>query len=193
MKRLFDVVVALMVLGLTSPLLLIIAVLSTLELRQPPIYLSKRVGKGGRLFGLYRFRTMERIYQSTDPISTHKMTQVGAVIRNYSLDDIPNLLNVLIGDMSIVGPRPMEPERVNMADPVWQATLSVRPGLLSFAILALARTYTASDPQIKQRFELDYIVRQSFGFDLEVFVRWMQSYLASKGNIKARGRPQDDV
>jgi lipopolysaccharide/colanic/teichoic acid biosynthesis glycosyltransferase len=136
MKRLFDVVVALLVLGLTSPLLIIIAVLSTLELRQPPIYLSKRVGKGGRLFGLYRFRTMERIYQSTDPISTHKMTRVGAVIRDYSLDDIPNLLNVLIGDMSIVGPRPMEPERVNVADPLWQSILSVRPGLLSFAISA---------------------------------------------------------
>jgi len=121
------------------------------------------------------------------------MTRVGAVIRNYSLDDLPNLLNVLIGDMSIVGPRPMEPERVTMADPVWQATLSVRPGLLSFAILRLADTYNASDPQIKQHVELEYIARQSFRFDLEVFVRWMQSYIASKGNIKARGRPQGDA
>jgi lipopolysaccharide/colanic/teichoic acid biosynthesis glycosyltransferase len=168
-------------------------VLSTLEIRQPPIYLSKRVGKGGRLFGLYRFRTMERIYQSTDSISSHKMTRVGAVIRNYSLDDIPNLLNVLIGDMSIVGPRPMEPGRMNLADPLWQSILSVRPGLLSFAILMLAHTYNASDPQIKQRFELDYIVRQSFRFDMEVFVRWMQSYIASNGNIKVRGRPQGDA
>jgi lipopolysaccharide/colanic/teichoic acid biosynthesis glycosyltransferase len=111
------------------------------------------------------------------------------VIRNYSLDDLPNLLNVLIGEMSIVGPRPTEPERVNMADSVWQATLSVRPGLLSFAILRLAHTYNASDLQIKQHVELDYIVRQSFRFDLEVFVRWMQSHIASNGNIKARGRP----
>jgi lipopolysaccharide/colanic/teichoic acid biosynthesis glycosyltransferase len=193
MKRLFDIVVALIVLGLTAPLLVIIAVLSALELREPPLYLSKRVGKGGRLFGLFRFRTMERIYHPTDPISTHKMTRVGAVIRNYSLDDIPNLLNVLIGDMSIVGPRPMEPERVNLADPVWQSTLSVRPGLLSFAILTLARTYNDSDPQIKQHFELDYIARQSFRFDLSVFIRWMQRYIASKGNIKARGRPQGDA
>jgi lipopolysaccharide/colanic/teichoic acid biosynthesis glycosyltransferase len=192
MKRLFDVVVVLMVLGVTSPFLVLIAVLSALELREPPLYVSKRVGKGGRLFGLYRFRTMERIYRPTEPISTHKMTRVGAVIRNYSLDDLPNLLNVLMGDMSIVGPRPMEPERVNLADPVWQSILTVRPGLLSFAILTLARRYNDSDPQIKEQVELDYIARQSFRFDLDVFVQWMQSYLASKGNIKARGRPHND-
>jgi undecaprenyl phosphate N,N'-diacetylbacillosamine 1-phosphate transferase len=193
MKRLFDVVVALLMLSATSPLLVLIAMLSALELRESPIYLSKRVGRGGHLFGLFRFRTMERIYQSTDPISTHKMTRIGAVIRNYSLDDLPNLLNVLIGDMSLVGPRPMEPECVNMADSVWQATLSVRPGLLSFAILRLAHTYNASDPQIKQHVELDYIARQSFRVDLDVLARWMQSYIASKGNIKARGRPQGDA
>jgi undecaprenyl phosphate N,N'-diacetylbacillosamine 1-phosphate transferase len=193
MKRLLDIVVALIVLGVTAPLLVIIAVLIALELREPPLYLSKRVGKGGRLFGLFRFRTMERIYHPTDSINTHKMTRVGAVIRTYSLDDLPNLLNVLIGDMSLVGPRPMEPERVNLADPIWQSILSVRPGFLSFAILTLAQRYNASDPQIKQHAELDYLTRQSFRFDLDVFVQWMQSYVESRGNIKARGRPHGDV
>jgi len=88
----------------------------------------------------------DRIGGPTTSNTDSRITKPGAFIRRNKLDEVSQLINVLIGDMSIVGPRPMEPERVTMADPVWQATLSVRPGLLSFAIQAV-RGRNPSNPK----------------------------------------------
>jgi len=189
MKRLFDLTVALTLLSITAPLLVVIAALVAFELHKAPIYVSKRVGRDGRLFGLFRFRTMTRIYRPDDPLETHQLSRVGAVIRNYSLDDLPNLLNVLIGDLSIIGPRPMEAERVDPLDPHWRRILSVRPGCVGLAVLSLARTYNESDPRTKQQMELEYVERQSLLFDLKLFAQAWRDHFRSSGNIKARGEP----
>jgi lipopolysaccharide/colanic/teichoic acid biosynthesis glycosyltransferase len=190
LKRSIDLVGALLLLILASPLLAVIAVALRLEGYGPVLYRSPRVGRAGKPFSLLRFRTM---LDTPAPRSAEqRLTPVGRLIRNISLDDLPNLVNVLRGEMSLVGPRPMEPERVDLAAPAWQRILSVRPGLVSFAILQLARRYNASDAAIKNALELRYVQQRSLGYDLALFRRALRALVASHGNIKARGAPAAD-
>lgn len=95
--------------------------------------------------------------------------------------------------MSLVGPRPTEPERVNLSDPAWQRTLSVRPGLVSLAIIRMARTYNQREPHQKLESELEHVERQSWAFDAKVLLRFVQGYLSSGGNTKMRGEPRRDI
>jgi lipopolysaccharide/colanic/teichoic acid biosynthesis glycosyltransferase len=149
-------------------------------------YRSPRLGRGGRVFHLTRFRTMVDAPPGVSPEA--RLTPVGRFIRNCSLDDLPNLVHVLRGDLSLVGPRPMEVDRVDPADATWRRILSVRPGYVSYAILTLGARYNASSSAEKQRLELDYVRRQSFLFDLHVLAATLWAFLASGGNIKARGK-----
>jgi lipopolysaccharide/colanic/teichoic acid biosynthesis glycosyltransferase len=185
-----DLVGALLLLVLASPLLAVIAVALRLEDYGPILYRSPRVGRGGQPFSLLRFRTM---LDTPEPRGVEqRLTPVGRLIRNISLDDLPNLINVLRGEMSLVGPRPMEPEHVDLSDPAWQRILSVRPGMVSFAILQLARRYNASDAAAKNALELRYVQQRSLGYDLALFRRALRALVASRGNIKARGAPAAD-
>jgi lipopolysaccharide/colanic/teichoic acid biosynthesis glycosyltransferase len=190
LKRSIDLVGAILLLILASPLLAVIAIALRLEGYGPVLYRSPRIGRDGRPFSMLRFRTM---LDTPAPRSAEqRLTPAGRLIRNISLDDLPNLVNVLRGEMSLVGPRPMEPERVDLSDPTWQHILSVRPGLVSFAILQLARRYNASDAAAKKALELRYVQRRSLGHDLALFRRALRALVASRGNIKARGAPAPD-
>jgi lipopolysaccharide/colanic/teichoic acid biosynthesis glycosyltransferase len=122
-----------------------------------------------------------------------RMTPVGRFIRNYSLDDAPNVFNILKGELSIVGPRPMEPERVDLADPIWQEILSVQPGMISPAILQLASRYKSTPAALKNQLEREYVRRRSFRYDLALFRQALRSLVESRGNVKARGKPSVDV
>ncbi|NJN56396.1 MAG: sugar transferase [Leptolyngbyaceae cyanobacterium SL_5_9] len=187
LKRLFDIVVALLILSITAPLLLLVPVL--IKLDSPGVVLCPYpcIGQKGKPFGLIRFRRMDRYY---DPQETteRQLTRIGAIIRNYSLDDIPNLLNVLKGSLSIIGPCPSEPHFVDVANPEWQTILSVRPGWIGLAILSLGSSFNASDPQVKRQLELQYVERQSLIYDLALLIKAVRSQITSRGNIKARGR-----
>lgn len=193
MPRLIDLVIAALLLVIAAPVLAIVALLVAIEIRQPPIYVSVRVGRHARLFGMFRLRTMRA---GTDPATGRhelRLTRIGRIIRDVSLDDLPGLINVLLGDMSIVGPRPMEPERVDPADPRWRQILSVRPGLISFAILALARRYNTADLHTRRQLELRYVEQRSLAFDLRMIREALHDLRASQGNIKARGQPHRDL
>ncbi|HEX6820403.1 MAG TPA: sugar transferase, partial [Ktedonobacterales bacterium] len=120
-----------------------------------------------------------------------RLTPVRRFIRTYSLDDLPSLFHVLRGDLSLVGPRPMEPHRVDLNDPTWQRILSVRPGYVSYAIIVLASAYNSSSMADKQRIELEYVRRQSFLFDLRILAAALRGVLTSRGNIKLHGTPRD--
>ncbi len=187
MKRLCDLIVATLLLIITAPLLAIIAIVIKLDSRGPILYRRRCVGRNGQLFDLMRFRTMVETpaHRSVD----ERLTPVGRFIRTYSLDEFPILFNVLRGDMSIIGPRPTEPSFVDLADPAWQQILSVRPGVISYAILGLARNYNASSQPVRNRLELEYIQQQSTLFDLRVLRKTAQALVASRGNVKARGKP----
>ena len=190
MKRIVDLVIASVVLAMTAPLLMIIAMVISRESGRPILYRRRCVGMNGQHFDMLRFRTMmdAPTYRTPD----ERLTPVGRFIRNYSLDELPLLLNVLRGDMSIIGPRPTEVTVVDPTDPAWQQILSVRPGVISYAVLGLARDFNASSQPVRKRLELDYLRRQSLGFDMKVLRRAVRALIVSRGNVKARGEPSAD-
>jgi lipopolysaccharide/colanic/teichoic acid biosynthesis glycosyltransferase len=186
-KRAFDILLAGLGLVLTGPILAAVALALRIEGRGPVLQRSPRLGRGGYVFHLARFRTMVDAPPGVGP--DERLTRVGRFIRNRSLDDLPGLFHVLRGDLSLVGPRPMEVDRIDLADATWQRILSVRPGYASYAILKLATRYNASSVAEKQQLELEYVRQQSLLFDVHVLAATLWAFVASTGNIKLRGKP----
>ncbi len=123
MTRLLDFLVGSLFLIVATPIMLVVALLIKCDSPGPSIYGSPRVGRNGKSFRLLRFRTVD-ISKPVHLSMDERLTRVGGFIRNYSLDDLPNVFNVLKGEMGVVGPRPTEPEIVDINDPAWQKILS---------------------------------------------------------------------
>ena len=188
MTRLLDFLVGSLFLIVATPIMLVVALLIKCDSPGPSIYGSPRVGKNCKSFRLLRFRTVD-ISKPVHLSMDERLTRVGSFIRNYSLDDLPNVFNVLKGEMSVVGPRPTEAEIVDFNDPTWQKILTVRPGVVSWAILELASAYNASPWSLRLQLEEEYIQKKSVVFDVFVLRKAVQRLLVSKGNVKARGVP----
>jgi lipopolysaccharide/colanic/teichoic acid biosynthesis glycosyltransferase len=190
-RRLIDLTFAVFWLIVTAPVILAIAVLIRLDSSGPALYTPTMIGRNGRLFRLFRFRTMH-VDAPAHLSPDEKLTRVGRFIRNYSLDHLPQLFNVLSRDLSVIGPRPMEPEFVDVQGPTWQKYFQVKPGLFHYAVLMLGRTFGPSSGGnlgLKQELELEYIQKRSLLFDLQLFWRTVVAHIASKGNVKVRGVP----
>jgi lipopolysaccharide/colanic/teichoic acid biosynthesis glycosyltransferase len=135
--RMFDVTCA------AVGLLILLPVLGALSLAvlvcdgRPVFFRQIRVGKGGKAFRIWKFRTMRAGSRgcAVTAAGDQRVTKVGAVLRRCKLDELPQLFNVLKGDMSLVGPRPEVPEYVQLEEPIWQAVLQVRPGVTDLATL----------------------------------------------------------
>lgn len=188
MTRLIDLLIGSLILIVAMPIIVVIAFLIKCNSPGPILYGSLRIGKNGKPFRMFRFRTVN-ISKPTDLNMSERLTRVGRFIRNYSLDDLPNVFNVLKGDLSIIGPRPTEPEIVDLNDLAWQKVLTVRPGYISWAILELASAYNTSPWSFRLQLEEEYIQKRSVEFDLFVLRKALQKLIASKGNLKARGVP----
>lgn len=138
-KRAFDLNVSLFSLILLSPLILAIALWIKLDSRGPVFYRGVRVGRFGRSFRIYKFRTMvadaEKISGSSTADDDPRITRIGKILRRYKLDETPQLINVVKGDMSLVGPRPEVREYVDMYTEEEKAILQVRPGITDWASL----------------------------------------------------------
>jgi sugar transferase EpsL len=190
MRRLVDILVAVFWLLITAPVMLLLALLLKLEAPGSIFYRPRMLGLRGRQFTLFRFRTMDAGHSS--PGSIPVFTRLGGWMRHYSLDHLPMLINLLNGDLTLVGPRPMELNVVDLNDPIWQRYFQVKPGLINYAVLKLARQWTptrASSPELNQALELDYSRRKSAAADLVVALRFLGKFIASRGNVKARGKP----
>jgi lipopolysaccharide/colanic/teichoic acid biosynthesis glycosyltransferase len=138
MKRTFDVIVSAVTLVIMSPLLLLLAVVVGVSSGFPVFFLQERVGFRGRLFRIIKFRTMTRNAEQQTKgqwitASNPYVTPVGRFLRRTSLDEVPELVNVLKGDMSLVGPRPTVPEHVTRYDEFQRRRLEVRPGITGWA------------------------------------------------------------
>lgn len=185
-----DVLFAAFLLLITLPILLLIAILIKLDSPGSILYMPVMVGQNGNVFPLYRFRTMSA--RTSNQGSEHKPTRIGAFLRNYSLDHLPMLINLLKGDLTIVGPRPMELNVVDLQDPIWSEYFQVKPGLFNYAVLKLGKLWTSSrdaQPSLNQELELEYQQKRSAALDLHVVLEFLQAFLASCGNVKARGKP----
>ncbi len=173
-KRVFDVVLSLIMAVIASPLMLIIAICIKLYDRGPVIFSQDRLTKDGKVFKLYKFRSMRVNDEETEYCLTRKnddrITPVGKVIRNLHFDEIPQLFNILKGDMSIVGPRPECPqlaEEYTEIVPEFGFRLKVKAGLTGFAQVYGKYNTTPYD---KLKLDLIYISRYSFLMDLKLIV-----------------------
>ena len=192
MRRAIDLLVVIFCLIVFGPLILLIAVLIKLDAPGSSLYTPRMVGQYGKEFTLFRFRTM-----SVDHLEgEQRLTRVGSFIRNYSLDHLPMLINLLLGDLTLVGPRPMEPETVDLHDKIWQQYFMVKPGLFNYAVLKLGRMWTPSrtiNPALNQELELEYLRKRSTAHDLRLFARSVWGFIKSRGNIKARGAADPEL
>ena len=170
MKRVLDVLLSLLALVLLSPLWVLAAVAIAWESGRPVLFRQTRLGLGGREFAMYKFRSMVKEAASLGPWHTAgddpRITRVGRVLRRSSIDELPQLLNVLKGDMSLVGPRPDVPaQRARYGDADWAQRCGVRPG-----ITGLAQARLRSEATEAQRLELDlrYAREHSLWLDLRI-------------------------
>jgi lipopolysaccharide/colanic/teichoic acid biosynthesis glycosyltransferase len=183
LPRSADVAIAALALAISSPLFAAAALAIRLESRGPILYRQRRVGRGGREFELYKFRTM---VPGSDPVgigeavteSDPRVTRAGRILRRLSLDELPNLFNVLRGEMAIVGPRPTIPAQVALYTPRQRRRLEVRPGLTGWAQVS-GRAALPWD----ERIELDvwYVDHRSPALDLRILVRTGALLLGGRG------------
>jgi lipopolysaccharide/colanic/teichoic acid biosynthesis glycosyltransferase len=170
MKRLLDVLLSLLALVLLFPLMLATAIAVAAGSGSPVLFRQQRVGRGGREFGMLKFRSMVEDAATIGPYHTGsddpRITRVGRFIRRASLDELPQLLNVLKGDMSLVGPRPDVPaQRANYSEADWNERCSVRPGITG---LAQARLRSEATPAQRLALDLQYVRECSLALDLRI-------------------------
>jgi len=193
-KRIFDIVMSAMLLICFSPLLLITSVLIYFESPGSVLFSQQRVGYRGTPFMIWKFRSMsidaeqhlEALTKNNDMPDgvlfkikhDPRITTVGQFIRKYSIDELPQLCNVLIGDMSLVGPRPALPSEVAQYTPYQSKRLAVIPG-----ITGLWQISGRSEIPFPQQVELDlqYIAKQSFWFDLLILLKTIPAVLSGRG------------
>jgi lipopolysaccharide/colanic/teichoic acid biosynthesis glycosyltransferase len=183
MPRAFDILVAALALALLSPLLLIAALAIKLGSRGPVLYRQRRVGRDGREFEMLKLRTM---VEGSDPIGVGRVvtrddprvTAAGRLLRRTSLDEIPNLLNVLRGEMAIVGPRPTIPAQVVDYTPRQKRRHEVRPGITGWA-----QVRGRAGIPWEERIELDvwYVDHRSAPLDLRILAKTVWLLLSGHG------------
>ena len=178
-----DIVLALLALLVLSPLLLGTALAIALDSGRPVLFRQTRLGLQGRAFGMLKFRSMVPDAAAAGPYFTTandpRITRVGRFIRRTSLDELPQLLNVLAGDMSLVGPRPDVPaQRALYTDADWALRCSVRPGITG---LAQARLRSAGSAAQRLALDLQYSREASVWLDLKIML-WTLGRLSGKGS-----------
>ena len=193
LKRIFDIVVALLALILFSPIMLLAALLIRLTSPGPIIFRQVRVGKGGRYFWCYKFRSMcvdaeqkkqqlLHLNEAKGPVFKMKrdprVTPVGAILRKLSIDELPQLINVLKGDMSIVGPRPPIPSEVEQYNEQARQRLAVLPGLTCLWQVS-GRSNISFDRWVE--LDLAYIENMSFLTDLKILLQTIPAVLTGSG------------
>jgi len=170
MKRLFDLALACAALLIFSPIMLAVALAIKLDSPGPVLYGPWRVGENGRLFRMWKFRTMvadadkdQLLKQRDDP----RKTRAGAVLRRWSMDELPNLLNVVTGEMSLVGPRPEQPWIVERYEPWQRKRLAVPPGMTGWW-----QVNGRSDLPLHENVEYDIYYVQNYSPLLDLFILW---------------------
>lgn len=183
LMRSLDIVGSIVILLLSTPVLILIALLAKMTSRGPIFYKQQRVGKDGRLFTLYKFRTMvQDAEKGVGPVlasrNDPRVTKIGRLLRRTRLDELPQLLNVLRGDMSLVGPRPERPHFVKQHKALHELRLAVKPGLTG---LAQIRSFYNLEPKHKIKYDYLYIQKRSLLLNLYILVLTIPTVFSRKG------------
>ena len=182
-KRILDIVLSILITVILSPLFLLVAILIKLTSKGPVFFRHTRVGKAEVSFQMWKFRTMTHGVDQLGPGLTEdgdsRSTGVGKLLRRFSLDELPQLLNVILGEMSLVGPRPEIPEIVQTYSPRQKKALSIRPG-----ITGLSQINGRDDLPIavKLNFEVEYVRSVSMGLDFKILLKTIPAIINARGN-----------
>ena len=195
-KRVFDIILSIIALVLLSPVFLIISIAIKLDSKGKVIFKHKRIGKNGKEIYIYKFRTMvenaQEVMKTFTPeqmkefkenyklANDPRITKVGNFLRKSSLDELPQLLNILKGDLSIIGPRPIIEEELERYGEKKSTFLSVTPGLTGYWA-ANGRSCTSYEDRIKM--ELYYVENISFKLDMKVFFKTVISVIKRQGAV----------
>ena len=194
MKRLFDMVFSLALIVVLLPVGMIVSVWIVLDDFGSPFFVQKRVGLGGKNFGLLKFRSMRKNAESKGQLTVgmkdNRITRSGYFIRKYKIDELPQLVNVFLGEMSVVGPRPEVPKYVLLYNEEQQNVLSIKPGITDFASIEYVRENellsASSDPEktyieeimpAKLELNLKYLREQSFLTDMKIILQTIKAIL----------------
>ena len=191
MKRVFDFIISLFALIILSPLFLLISLIILIGDGKPVLFRQKRVGKSNELFTIYKFRTMKR---GTENVASGKLenanakiTKFGRILRATSIDELPQLFNILNGTMSLVGPRPLIPEETEIRELREKYNVyTIRPGITGWA-----QVNGRDNISLEQKALLDkeYVEKQSLGFDIKILVMTVLKVLrredVNEGNNRA--------
>lgn len=186
-KRLVDVALSSTALLLGLPLWALVAVLIRADSPGPVFYLQERVGQGGRRFTMIKFRSMRRDAEDAGPRwsgpADPRVTRVGRLLRRWHLDEAPQTLNVLRGEMSLVGPRPERPvffERLAREIPGYERRVAVRPGVTGWAQVNLKADETLEDVRRKLDCDLHYVENASLALDARILARTLVGLLRGR-------------
>jgi lipopolysaccharide/colanic/teichoic acid biosynthesis glycosyltransferase len=194
MKRLFDICFSLALIVVLLPLALVVSIWIVFDDFGSPFFVQQRVGMGGKNFGLLKFRSMrknaEAKGQLTVGMKDSRITRSGYFIRKYKIDELPQLVNVFLGEMSVVGPRPEVPKYVLLYNEEQQNVLSIKPGITDFASIEYVRENellsASSDPEktyieeimpAKLELNLKYLREQSFLTDMKIILQTIKAIL----------------
>jgi len=197
MQRFFDVVISIVILVLLSPILLIVGVLIKLNSKGPVLFTQMRIGKGNELFKFYKFRSMQ---VGTPNVATDKLdntksyiTSIGKVLRKTSIDELPQLLNTLKGDMTFVGPRPALYNQKILKDMRTKVGVhKLLPGVTGWAQI---NGRDDNDDRMKTEYDLYYLKNKSFLLDIKILFSTVFKVLKAEGvnDDRSKKKCNDDV
>jgi len=179
-KRFFDIILSIFIILLILPLLVLFLIILSISLRGNPIFIQLRVGINERVFSLYKLRSMSNRYDNYGILLPDKLrvTKIGSFMRSFSLDELPQLVNVLLGHMSIVGPRPLLQEYVPLYNKFQKRRHEVKPGITGWA-----QVNGRNAISWEKKFELDvwYVDNKSFWLDIKILWLTILKVFKSEG------------
>ena len=188
-KRLMDLSVSAAVLILLAPIWILVGLIIKIDSRGPILYKQERVGRNGRIFSIYKFRSMyQDAEKKTGPIwagaDDPRITRVGKILRKLRIDEVPQFINVFKGDMSLIGPRPERPyfvEQLKKEIPFYSRRLRVRPGITGWAQIKHEYDQSLDDVRKKVQYDLFYLENMSLRMDLKIILSTISVMLRGKG------------
>ncbi len=192
MKRLFDILFSATLIFVLFPLGIVVSIWIVLDDFGSPFFIQQRVGLHGKNFGLLKFRSMRKNAESKGQLTVgmkdNRITRSGYFIRKYKIDELPQLVNVFLGEMSVVGPRPEVPKYVLLYNEEQQNVLSIKPGITDFASIEYVRenellsqspnpekTYIEEIMPAKLSLNLKYVREQSFLTDMKIILQTVKA------------------